>query len=237
MGSSYFYLEFLLAFLHLLTPTFHNPALLALEYSLVPDASYPTQLQQALAGYRFALSKARFASRICLAGDSAGATLMLSLLLHLADNSPNDDEMETMKPGFAVLISPWVTLVTGKHRNTESDYLDVRVLHRYGRQYAGTKAALHDAIVSPGCCGDVGWWKRASPSGGIFVVYGKEELLAGDVEDWIGMLREKGMSVDERCEEGGIHAWPVASLFLSSSGKERLKGLRDIAEVISERMG
>ena len=56
MGTSYFYLEFLLAFHTLLSDSsytgtrFSNPSILALEYTLVPQASYPTQLHQAIAG-------------------------------------------------------------------------------------------------------------------------------------------------------------------------------------------
>lgn len=43
MGSSYFYLEFLLTWLSVLKSSggFQNPAILSLEYTLVPDACYP----------------------------------------------------------------------------------------------------------------------------------------------------------------------------------------------------
>ena len=43
MGSSYFYLEFLLTWLSVLKihGGFRNPAILSLEYTLVPDSSYP----------------------------------------------------------------------------------------------------------------------------------------------------------------------------------------------------
>lgn len=116
MGSSYFYLEFLFAWLTLLkTSGFGNPAIFALEYTLVgsspTDASYPTQLHQAIAGYRYILTITNSSSKICVGGDSAGATLILSLLLHLAQGGKKkmamqEYDQEKMIPGMAVLISP-----------------------------------------------------------------------------------------------------------------------------------
>lgn len=88
MGSSYFYLEFLLAWVSLLKLAgYRTPALFALEYSLVPDAIHPTQLQQTIAGYEHVYSIIGDASRICVGGDSAGATLILSLLLSIGQLS------------------------------------------------------------------------------------------------------------------------------------------------------
>jgi hypothetical protein len=86
MGSAYFYLEFLLVWVSLLKDAgYDNPALFALDYTLVPEATYPTQVQQALAGYKYVLSIVDDPSQICVSGDSAGATLILSLLFCLSD--------------------------------------------------------------------------------------------------------------------------------------------------------
>lgn len=229
MGSSYFYLEFLLAWLSILKDSgYRNPAIFALEYSLVPDACYPTQLQQAITGYKYALAKAPSPLKICIGGDSAGGTLILSLLLHLARQS------ESPMPGMAVLISPWTTLASPQDRNTASDYLDTESLHLYARQYAGSKIALDDPLVSPGNCKEVEWWKRASPEKGFVFMYGAEEIFAPEIRDLVGLLKKANIKVESREEEGGIHAWPVASLFLSSTGEERQKGLKDIVSNIRE---
>lgn len=229
MGSSYFYLEFLLAWISLLKNSgYHNPAIFALEYSLVPDACYPTQLQQTITGYRYAVSRAPTPSKVCIGGDSAGGTLILSLLLHLARQS------DTQKPGLVVLISPWTTLVSPQDRNTPSDYLDKDSLHLYARQYAGTKIALDDPLVSPGNCKEVEWWKEASPERGFVFMYGAEEVFAPEIKDLVSLLWRAGVDVVCREEKGGIHAWPVAALFLSSTREKRQKGLKDIVEHISQ---
>ena len=244
MGSSYFYLEFLLAWLTLLkTSGYHNPAIFALEYTLVPDKSYPVQLHQTIAGYKHVLSITKDASKICVSGDSAGATLILSLLLHLARagkgklNGSCSATTEDMVPGMAVLISPWVTLVSLKDKNTSSDYLDATNLHHYAHQYARNKISLHDPLISPGKCKDMLWWRKASPSKGFFITYGAEEVFAPEIRDLVALLQMAEVKVEAQEEKGGIHAWPVAALFLSSMSEGRQKGLKMIAERIRERMG
>lgn len=231
MGSSYFYLEFILALHTLLSPHFSNPAVLALEYTLVPTSSHPTQLQQSLAGYLHLLTLTS-ASNIVVSGDSAGGTIILSLLLHLAKTGVD------LRPGMAVLISPWVKLQSELARNTTSDYLDADNLHQYALQYCGPKPSISitDPLISPGNCTSLSWWRDACPEQGFFMMYGSEEVFAPDIREWASMLHEGGISINEEEEVGGIHAWPVAELFLSSTREKRQRGLRRIVEQIKEHM-
>lgn len=230
MGSSYFYLEFLVAWVSFLREAgYRNPAIFALEYSLVPDAAYPTQVEQTLAGYEYVCSITRDASRVCVGGDSAGATLILSLLLHLAqwDN-------HNLRPGYAALISPWTTLVSSKNRDTESDYLNANSLHLYGSQYASSAANPKDPLVSPGMCKDTAWWAKACPLAGFCILFGSEEVFGPETRDLIALLRSSGCDVSAREEPGAIHAWPVATLFLSDTQTERQKGIRDLTKAIKQ---
>ena len=233
MGSSFFYMEFLLAWVSLLKSAgYRNPALFALEYTLVPDATYPTQLQETLAGYDYVLSLAQSSTRVVVGGDSAGATLILSFLLYMTDHT----ELRHQKPGLAVMISPWVTIISRNNRNTASDYLDSDSLELYGRQYIGNKVSADDPLVSPGHCRDVKRWSNASPEHGWYFLYGSEEVLGPETRELVSLLRSTGKEVDEWEEPGGIHAWPVASLYLGETREERLGGLKSIVEATKQRI-
>lgn len=234
MGSSYFYMEFLVAWVALLKQQgFENPALFALEYTLVPDAVYPTQVQQLFAAYEYILSIVEDSSRICLGGDSAGGTLVLSMLLYIADHPAYRNKL----PGLATMISPWVTIVSPKNRNTPSDYLSTDTLHLYGRQYAGSKVPVDDSMVSPGNCKDVAHWRRASPTNGWYFAFGSEEVLGPEMRNLIDLLKKADQRVVVNEAQGSIHAWPVASLYLGATAEERLHGLKDIVGAIGSTIG
>ena len=251
MGSPYFYLEYLLTWLSLLSAAgsgYNNPAIFALDYTLVPDASFPTQLRQAVGGYRHVLAAARNPSIVCVSGDSAGGALVLSLLLHLAtqetghcdgeyeEGSRDGSVRDTWRPALAILISPWATLISPRHRDSASDYLDVNTLHKYGLQYAGNKVSLDDPLVSPGSCRDPSWWEKASPTGGFCITYGQDEVFASDIRELARTLQQAGASVRVKEEIGGIHAWPVASMFLSSPAERRLRGVKGLVEMIRKQV-
>ena len=229
MGSCYFYLEFLLAWTGLLKEAgYRNPAIFALEYTLVPDAAYPTQLEQTASGYEHVCKVMGDPSRICVGGDSAGATLVLSLLLRIAQQS----DCGKRKPGYAALISPWTTLFSTQNRNTASDYLDANQLHTYGCQYAGSDEKLNDSLVSPGVCKDGLWWAKASPSKGYCVLYGSEEVLGPELRNLVSLWRKNHCAVSVREEPGAVHAWPVVSMFLCDTQAERQKGLKELVKMI-----
>jgi acetyl esterase/lipase len=239
MGSSYFYLEVLLIWLSLLKSSgFKNPAIFALEYSLVPDESYPVQLHQTLAGYSYACSSISETSKICVAGDSAGATLVLSFLLHLGRtsrasgaNGSTANIHDNVRPGMAVLISPWVTLLSSKDRDTARDYLNMTTLQIYAHQYSNNKSSLHDPRISPGHCKDPYWWQRASPSKGFYVTYGSEEVFAPEIRDLLSFWKDSDVAVEFWEERAGIHAWPVAEVFLSRMYKPFLEDVgQDLIE-------
>jgi acetyl esterase/lipase len=233
MGSSFFYMEFLLAWVALLKSAgYRNPAIFALEYTLVPDATYPTQLHETVAGYEHVLSLAQSSARVVVGGDSAGATLILSFLLYLSEHS----ELRHQKPGLAIMISPWVTIVSSNNRNTESDFLNSDSLELYGRQYIGNKVSPSDPMVSPGYCKDVKKWKEASPEHGWYFLYGSEEVLGPETRRLITLLKDTGKDVDVWEDQGGIHAWPVASLYLGETREERLGGLKSIVQATKERI-
>lgn len=228
MGSSYFYLEFLITWVSILKGLgFSNPAIFALEYTLVPHQTYPYQLQETLAGYNYVLSIADSPSQVVVGGDSAGGTLILSLLLYLANESPEK------KPALATLISPWTHLVSELNRNTSTDYLDVGRLHDLARQYVGSER-VYDPLVSPGCCTDALWWEKAMPAKGMHFYYGSEEVLCESIRTLAKRL--EGIGKVNCHEDESLHAWPFAVLFLGSNREERARGLRKVSRDIAHAL-
>ena len=213
------------------TRGFQNPALFALDYTLVPDAQWPVQFREVREGYRFLRESLGEGSsaKICVAGDSAGATLILSMLLHPGSLDQEPQYQAFDRPGLAVLLSPWTHLVSELNTNTRSDYLDNQSLHLYARQYAG-HATVNDPLISPGL--STGKWKKASPIGGYRILYGAEEVLAGGITETAGHMAHDGASVKLHRQTAGIHAWPVVNLFLGETRQERLEGLERIADYI-----
>ena len=263
MGSPWFYLEFLLAWIDLLChgggqsrKQWRNPAVFALDYTLVPAATFPTQVLQTLKGWDWLCDVAGDA-KLELAGDSAGATLCLSLLLLLAQgHAPTGTgvvgEVERRKPDHATLVSAWCRLISPLNKDTTSDYLNAESLHLYAKQYLGSRDGENDegvdaAIASPTDFKGVAEWKRAIPVGGCHFIHGAEELLGGEIRSLVQrlgklcgegkdsmLMGEKKIVVSE--EEAGIHAWPVVDLFLGMQDDRRLKGLRRIVDVVNDHI-
>jgi acetyl esterase/lipase len=140
------------------------------------------------------------------------------------------------KPGLAVLISPWPTLISELHRETRSDFLTVDSLHAYACSYACYTAIDHP-ILSPGCCDDMEWLREASPVHGYQVFFGSEELLADDVRRWEDGMRRAGVGVEVKERIGEVHAGVVADLFLKSRRDQRIRGLRDVVLGIQGKIG
>jgi len=233
MGSSYFYLEFLLAWVTILKEAgYSNPAIFALEYTLVPEKTYPTQLTEARIGYEYVLARVSDSSRIVVSGDSAGATLILALLLSISEKPRQRSKL----PGLAIPISPWTVVVSDKNQNTPSDYLNADSLALYGSQYIGRAGHNDDELVSPGMCTNLGRWKRASPTHGWMFIYGAEEVFAPATRELVSTLKRAETEVVSHEEKGWVHAWPVVKLFLCNEQSERQSGIRSMVKFTKERI-
>lgn len=234
MGSPYFYLEFLSTWAsELCLAGFKNPSVFALDYTLVPDAIFPVQVQEAVAGYRIAAEMVG-TGILVVAGDSAGGNITLSLLLHLARPISSLQAAEYIrKPDFATLISPWTELISPRNRNTDSDFLDADQLHQYGTIYAGMKD-VNDPYKSPGMCQDVEWWREATPLYGLHIVFGSLEVFTNGIRVLISTIRQATDCALQVTERPTIHAWPVTQLFLGETPDRRVEGLRDMAAKIRD---
>lgn len=119
-----------------------------LEYTLIPFAHFPTQLNQAAQAFRYLLNSNVSPSNILLAGDSSGGLLLFQLLSHLLHPHPsiepisfpaaNTISRSQLAGIFA--ISPWVSLdenrvednkVVGFHNHGIIDFVPVKVVNTW----------------------------------------------------------------------------------------------------------
>jgi monoterpene epsilon-lactone hydrolase len=77
--------------------------ILVIDYRLAPEHPFPAAVEDATKAWRWLLQQGFAASRLAIAGDSAGGGLTLATLVNLRDQKLG-------LPGCAVAISPWVDL-------------------------------------------------------------------------------------------------------------------------------
>jgi len=119
---------------------------LAFEYRLAPEHKYPRAIEDAFAAYRWLLDQGLPASRIALAGDSAGAALALQVALRAHDE-------RVAVPACAALISPWLDLTmrgaSYESRAAADIFSKPEQLAAMARAYLGRDQIARASIASP----------------------------------------------------------------------------------------
>ena len=128
-------------------------------------------------------------SAITLIGDSAGAHLLLSLILHISHSNPLVSPLQ-VEDHFsnAVLISPWVNLDTSApsmQANKDKDSLTIEALKYWAQNFMGNGASDYwnaPSTIPPE------WWSDL-PVDEILVLYGDNELLRDDTSVFCERLK------------------------------------------------
>ncbi|KAK4641305.1 hypothetical protein QC761_503130 [Podospora bellae-mahoneyi] len=174
--------------------------IIILEYSLAPEHPYPAQLIQCVASVSYLMCTSSglgiSAEDIILAGDSAGGTLVGSVLSHIQNPSPYAPRLQ-MKSGeefqAAVMISPFVRLhkesmdsPTGSYKmNEKRDYLTRIQVDEFGEAWKGDEKEVWANL-----CGVEGadkvWQAVFQGKGGVrlvkklFITVGTAEVFLDD---------------------------------------------------------
>ncbi|KAI1869261.1 uncharacterized protein JN550_005891 [Neoarthrinium moseri] len=206
-----------------------------LQYDLASEHAnhYPRQLQQAVSLLNHLTSSKQIPpGSITLVGDSAGAHLLLSLLLHLKHPNPQVPQVEMNTPlGGAVLVSPWVQLqssATSLETNKQEDILSTPSLAYWAKNFLGDAAP--DAWNSP-LTAPLEWWDDL-PVKRILVTYGDKELLRDDAGKLCEILREHHAETTALAFPGELHVHMVMNRFLlirkpCESERAYVKWMRD----------
>jgi acetyl esterase/lipase len=170
---------------------------LVIDYRLAPEHPFPSQLEDAVAAYRWLLESGIDASRVVVAGESAGGALALSMLVALRD-------ARVPLPAAAICVSPWVDLeMRGESitANARYDYLSRDVL----REYVTRFVARHD-VRNP-LAAPIHADLRGLPP--LLVLAGGAEVLLDDARGIAARARGAGVAVTLTIEPDMIHAWPL----------------------------
>ena len=107
------------------------------DYRLAPEHPFPAALQDAVRAYRWLLD--RGATRVIVAGDSSGCSLVMSFLLSVKQQG-------LARPAGAILFCPWIDLLAAGRDRPPSDLDEIRCAAS-GLYLAGHPA--DDPLVSP----------------------------------------------------------------------------------------
>jgi len=172
------------------------------EYRLAPEHPFPSAVDDALAVYRGLLETGLPASRIVIAGESAGGNLAITTLLRARIGG-------LALPAGAVLVSPYVDQTARSGSMVENSRFDWAELHDFERW---TEAYLaghdpRDPFASPA---------HAELSGlpPLLIQVGGAEMLRDQVTEFAQRARAAGVHVDFAVYPDMIHNWHVlASMF------------------------
>jgi acetyl esterase/lipase len=193
---------------------------LIIDYRLAPEHTFPSALQDTLAAYDWLLSNGIPAGQIAIAGDSAGGTLSLTLLIQLRDQGKP-------LPAMAVCLSPATDFtLSGESwtRNRTKDVmLNLRNIRTAGEIYL-RGADLRSPLVSP-LYADL----HGLPP--ILIQVGSVEVLLSDATRFAEKAKEVGVSVTLEVWDGMQHVWQYTASFLPEA-RQAIRNIGEFAERI-----
>jgi monoterpene epsilon-lactone hydrolase len=179
---------------------------LTIGYRLAPENPFPAAVEDAIAGYRWLLSQGVDATRVVIAGESAGGGLVMATLVALRDAG------EPL-PAAAVCVSPWVDLeCTGKSAVTKVN-LDPLVnrdgLFKNAKDYLGNTDP-HTPLASP-------IYADLTGLPPLLIQVGTAEVLFDDATRLAEKAKSDGVAVVLEPWEDMIHVWHLFAARLPES--------------------
>jgi acetyl esterase/lipase len=183
-----------------------------MDYRLSPEHAYPAALDDAVENYRHVLAQGFAASRIVVAGESAGGNLTMALLLAVRDKGLD-------LPAAAYLLSPWLDLAQqGDSYEARREYdpmITREALDFCSMAYRGELSAENPGI-SP---------VKADVHGlpPMFIQVGGDEVLLSDSLELSRRVALSGQDVRLHVWPEMVHAWPLFHTALPIAGLQAIK--------------
>ncbi|KAL4923793.1 lipase/thioesterase family protein [Aspergillus undulatus] len=204
-------------------------SIFALTYTLVPVATYPTQLRQAVEALRYILVEKRHApGNVMLGGDSAGGNLVGGVLSHLAHTHPAIDPLKLndgSRIAGAVMIAPW-TCLQPEHGDRIIDFRGDLITPVVGPLWGGGYIGAAPKDLYTDLSDAPPEWFAKFPIRRILVCGGEREILLPVIEDFVEKLRAGFQGNVEFCiGKGEGHVAPVYNLYIGDK-RETQQGTR-----------
>jgi epsilon-lactone hydrolase len=191
-----------------------------LDYRLAPEHRFPAGLEDAVAGYRWLLSRGTDPGSTAIVGDSAGGGMTLALALRLRDAGQP-------LPACLVCLSPWTDMTSESESlitNSDRDSMFVgEDIERYAHAYLGDHSR-RDPLASP----------LLANLGGLpplLIQVGREEVLLDDARELHAKIQAGGGSSELHIYEDVPHGWHYGAPFVP----ETRAALREAADFITTR--
>ncbi|MBE2317208.1 alpha/beta hydrolase [Solirubrobacter sp. CPCC 204708] len=171
-------------------------ATFVVEYGLVPDHVFPSQLDSVTVAYQWLLD--RGASRVAVAGDSCGAGLALALALRARATG-------VALPASLLLISAWTDLEAtgGSYDSGRDPFFTREVVRALSAGYLAG-ADPHDPLAAPAHA-DV----HGLPA--TYLQVGADEALLDDSRQLASRMRAAGVDVRLDAFAGQLHSFQMAA--------------------------
>jgi acetyl esterase/lipase len=169
---------------------------LSVDYRQLPKGRLHDSISDCEDAFHWLIRNGHPASKIVLAGDSAGGHLAFATALRVRDDG-------TGTPAGIIALSPWLDfdhLTKLKHHNARRDaYIPVRRLRKVGEMVVGARPELHHSPVNADL--------RGLPP--TLIVCAEAEVLRVDAELMADRLDAAGVPCSLQVWEGQVHAFPV----------------------------
>jgi acetyl esterase/lipase len=171
---------------------------LVIDYRRMPESPYPAQIEDAMAAYRWLLSKGYRGPNIALAGESVGGNLVVELALRLREGRQS-------MPACLVIMSPVLDLsASGESIATNANYDPL--LQKAGL-LAVASEYLHD--VSPKDPGASPLFADLHGLPPVQIQVGAGEILLDDSIRFARLAAIDDVSVTLEVWPGMVHQWQL----------------------------
>ncbi|MDA0264375.1 MAG: alpha/beta hydrolase [Chloroflexi bacterium] len=197
-------------------------AALGVDYRLAPEHVFPAAVEDSIAAYNWALGHGFEPGNIVLAGDSAGAGLVISVLLACRDAG-------TPLPAAGVCLSPWTDLECAGRSMDDNDHLDDFI--KRGGLLARAKAYLGDADARHPWASALYADLHGLPP--LLVQVGSAETLLDDSTRLTDLAQQAGVDVTLKIWDDMVHVWQVFASILP----EGQRSIDEVAMFVRRRLG